>query len=69
MSPIVILDNYYKTIKKLLSPEVMLQKALNLLKTGGFKKAGGTAKGVRFIEKIRSSVFLLKRLFRQRTGF
>ena len=63
MSPIVILDNYYKTIKKLLSPEIMLQKALNLLKTGGFKKAGGAAKGVKFFEKIRSSVFLLKRFY------
>ena len=63
MSPMIILDNYYKTIKKLLSPEIMLQKALNLLKSGSFKKAGGAATGVGFMEKIRSSFFLLKRFY------
>lgn len=63
MSPIVILDNYYKTIKRLLSPEIMLQKALNLLKSGGFKNAGGASRGVGFSEKIRSSIFLLKRFY------
>ncbi len=63
MKPITILDNYYRTIKRLLDPEIMLQKAVNLLKSGGFKKAGGAATGVGFFEKVSSSIFLLKRFY------
>lgn len=61
MSQLDLLNRYYETLEKIFSMENIRIKALNLLKTGYFKKPG--SKDVGFFEKVIGSIILIKRYY------